>query len=318
MVNVPKTVNVHIVTYHSDKYIEACLESVLRQTYPIEQIIVVDNASADRTRAILSKYQDKIQVILNESNAGFAPAHNQAIRVSSSDYALVLNPDIRLHEDYVTQLVEAIEAHPKVGSATGKLLRSQEGTIDSTGLILNLARRAVDRGANEPALDWSGYSEVFGVSGAAALYSREMIEDISIDGEFFDADFFAYKEDVDVAWRAQLLGWSAYYEPKAIALHERGWKSGGRKEQPVFVRRLSYINRYKMMLKNDHLGYVILHCLPLLAYEVMSFGYAVVREPELLPAWGDLIRKLPSLMRKRKWVQAKRKVLLRQVYRWFA
>lgn len=88
---VPKTVSVHIVTYHSEKYIEACLESVLRQTYPIE-IIVVDNASADQTRAILVKYQDKIQVILNESNNGFAPAHNQAIGLSSCDYVLVLNP----------------------------------------------------------------------------------------------------------------------------------------------------------------------------------------------------------------------------------
>lgn len=80
-------------------------------------------------------------------------------------------------------MVEVVEAHQGVGSATGKLLRSQEGTIDSTGLIINRARRAFDRGSNESALNWCGPSEVFGVSGAAALYSRKMIEDIRVNGE---------------------------------------------------------------------------------------------------------------------------------------
>jgi GT2 family glycosyltransferase len=313
-----KTVNVHIVTFNSEAYIVPCLESVFRQTYPISRILVVDNASSDRTRAILERYRNKIEIVPNAVNIGFAPAHNQALRASSFDYALILNPDIRLHEDYVAHLVEVMEREPGVGSATGKLLRSQEqGTIDSTGLIINRARRAFDRGAEEPALNWSGSSEVFGVSGAAALYKRAMVEDISIDGEFFDADFFAYKEDVDVAWRAQLLGWKAYYEPKAIATHERGWKSGGRKKQPVFVRRLSYINRYKMMVKNDRLSYVFRHLPFIIPYEILSLGYALIKEPELLPAWIDFWRKLPATVAKRKWIQSKQRVKSSDVYRWF-
>jgi hypothetical protein len=72
-----------------------------------------------------------------------------------------------------------------------------------------------------------------------------------------------------------------------------------------------------MMVKNDSWGYVFVHLFPLLAYEVMSFGYAAVREPELLAAWGDFIRKLPALLRKRRLIKAKRKVALQKVYRWF-
>ncbi|WP_201317984.1 glycosyltransferase family 2 protein [Paenibacillus sp. EPM92] len=313
-----KTVSVHIVTYNSEAYIEECLEAVLRQTYPIAQIIVVDNASSDGTRAILEKFQGKVETILNHSNTGFAPAHNLAIHTSSSHYYLVLNPDIQLHEEYVAYLVGVMERFPVVGSATGKLLRSQDqGTVDSTGLIMNCARRAFDRGAEEPASDWNESSEVFGVSGAAALYKREMVEDISIEGEFFDADFFAYKEDVDVAWRAQLLGWKAYYESKAIAIHERGWKSGNRKQQPVFVRRLSYINRYKMMLKNDRISYVFRHLFSIVPYEILSLGYALVKEPMLLPAWIDFWRKLPAVLAKRRWIKLNQKENNSNIYRWF-
>ncbi|MBP1157458.1 MULTISPECIES: glycosyltransferase family 2 protein [unclassified Paenibacillus] len=313
-----ETVSVHIVTFNSEIYIHSCLESIFQQTYPIRNVIVVDNHSTDRTREILANYQDRIEIILNSSNKGFAPAHNQAIQCSSCDYYLVLNPDIRLDQDYVSHLVEALNTQPEAGSSTGKLLSQNElGKLDSTGLTINRARRAFDRGQNEPANQWSKPSEVFGVSGAAGLYSKKMVEDISIDGEFFDEDFFAYKEDVDVSWRAQLMGWKAYYEPKALASHERGWKSGKRMDQPLFVRRLSYINRYKMILKNDRFGYVCLHLFPLLFFEALSFGYTLLKEPGLLPIWGDFFKKLPHLLNKRKQIQAKRRVRLEQVYQWF-
>ncbi|MCU6791771.1 glycosyltransferase family 2 protein [Paenibacillus sp. WQ 127069] len=312
------TVSIHIVTFNSESCIQNCLESIFQQSYSISQIIIVDNASSDRTKEFLKKYHGEIDILYNSSNKGFAQAHNQAIRSSHSDYFLVLNPDIRLDKNYVSYLIEAMEDHPSVGSSAGMLLsQNQLGFIDSAGLVIKRSRRAFDRGQNDPSLKWSRSTEVFGVSGAAALYSRVMVEDISIFGEFFDEDFFAYKEDVDVAWRAQLMGWGAYYESKAVATHERGWKSGKRKEQPIFVRRLSYINRYKMMLKNDIIGYVFLHCFYLLSFEVLSLGYTILREPQLILAWGDLFNKFATIIKKRKQIQEKRKVSLQRVYNWF-
>lgn len=313
-----KTVSVHIVTYNSSEHIDDCLEAVLRQSHPIEQIVVIDNASKDNTIEKLEKWSEKCSIFHNSINNGFAGGHNQAIRMTETDYCLILNPDVVLEPDYVLNTVKSLKDHSQSGSATGKLLfKTDPSHIDSTGLVINKARRAFDRGAHQTSDKFEYKEEVFGVSGAAAMYSREMINDISLDGEFFDEDFFAYKEDVDVAWRAQLLGWKAYYEPSAIAYHERGWKEGSRSSKPLFVRRLSYINRYKMMVKNDRISMVLKHIIPLLVYECLSFTYALLREPKLLGAWASFFRKYSELRKKRGIIQSKQKIVSSEINRWF-
>lgn len=312
------TVSVHIVTYNSSEHIENCLEAVLRQSYPIEQIVVIDNASKDNTIEKLEKWSEKCSIIQNSMNNGFAGGHNQAIRMTDTDYCLILNPDVVLEPDYVLNTVKSLINHSQAGSATGKLLFKENPTnIDSAGLVINRARRAFDRGAHQPSDQFEHSEEVFGVSGAAAMYARELIHDISLNDEFFDEDFFAYKEDVDVAWRAQLLGWKAIFEPAAIAYHERGWKEGGRSSKPLFVRRLSYINRYKMIVKNDRISMLLKHSIPLLVYECLSFTYALVREPKLLGAWTSFFRSYADLKQKRRVIQGKRRVPVREMYRWF-
>lgn len=300
------TVTVQIVTYNSAEDIVECLNAVRQQTYPIEKIVVIDNASKDDTLDRVRSYVEhtdsgNIHLVPNPLNVGFAPAHNQGIRMAQSDYVLVLNPDVELKPDYVKRLVEEMSSNPQIGSATGLLLlKSSPEIVDSTGLDMNGIWRAFDRGAGEPADHWEKSGEVFGVSGAAALYRRAMIDDISIKGEFFDEGFFAYKEDVDVAWRAGLFGWKAYYCADAVGTHERGWKKGSRSAQPLFIRRYSYINRYKMIYKNQSGSRWLKHLPKLLAYELVSHGYILLREPRVLGAWKDFFKHLPDLREKRR------------------
>lgn len=316
-----KTVSVHIVTYNSADDIGDCLTAVLAQDYPIHSIIVVDNASGDGSAGKVSElYRSvekgpdttgnnslpKLLLIENKANNGFAPAHNQAIAATDTDYVLVLNPDLVLAADYVTRLVAQMENNPLIGSATGKLLlKADHALVDSTGLRMNKARRAFDRGAGEAAENWKESGAVFGVSGAAALYSRRMIKDISVDGEFFDGDFFAYKEDVDVAWRAQLLGWQAYFDAEAIGYHERGWKTAGRSGKSMFIRRISYINRYKMIYKNEPSRTLPLTLIRALPYELAAHAYMLLKEPGLIKAWASFRAQRAELKRKRRYVQEK-------------
>ncbi|TMV50789.1 glycosyltransferase family 2 protein [Paenibacillus mesophilus] len=313
-----RTVSVHIVTFNSAEYIVDCLDAVLHQAYPIDRILVVDNASTDDTLEKLRAYEDKVQLVANKNNLGFAAAHNQCIHLSASDFYLVLNPDVTLHPYYVYNLVAFMDKNARVGSVTGKLLRRSDATmIDSAGLLINKARRAFDLGARQNTTKWDEVSEVFGVSGAAALYARSMVQSVSMDGEFFDSDFFAYKEDVDVAWRAQLLGWNSYYVPSAIAFHERSWKEGSRDKQPVFIKQHSYINRYRMMIKNDQWVWLLKHFPHLLLFEVASIIYVLFKEPFLLRAWVQLFKDYNKLLRKRKWIQVQRKKKLQQIYSFF-
>ncbi|KTD83767.1 glycosyltransferase family 2 protein [Paenibacillus etheri] len=327
-----KTVSVHIVTYNSADDIIDCLEAVMAQDYPIEKIVVVDNASSDGCAERVKTFHNTIPktspthsledidppnipkneeiptnliLIQNQKNIGFAPAHNKAIAATETDYILVLNPDLTLAPDYLSRLIKRMEENPLIGSATGKLLlKADHGLVDSTGLRMNRARRAFDRGAGEPADQWTQSGLVFGVSGAAAIYSRRMINDISVDGEFFDADFFAYKEDVDVAWRAELFGWQGYYDAEAIGYHERGWKTSGRNTKPLFIRRISYINRYKMIYKNEPTRTMLKTIFISLPYEIAAHGYMLLREPQLITAWKSFFTQLPALKKKREYIQA--------------
>src|SRR6266851_283905 len=228
-------VSVTIVTYNTRQYIEPCLESVLGQGHPVE-VVVVDNASMDGTRGILARYENRIRVIYNNENVGFAAAQNQAIALSSSDWVLVLNPDVVLQPGCIEQLVEAGEIDGKVGTVCGRLLAigrdlepPAKPLIDTAGIYFTPEMRHFDRGWHEP--DDGRFRKmeyVFGASAAAAMYRREMIADISEGNNFFDPDFFSYREDADVAWRAQLLGWRCLYVPGAAAFHVRSVGPGRR------------------------------------------------------------------------------------------
>src|ERR1035441_7651064 len=280
------TVCISIVTFNSSRYIRRCLTAVMAQKCIRATIVVVDNASADGTGAILKEFGSRIQVIWNPSNVGFAEAQNQGIRASRAEWVLTLNPDLLMEGDFVSRLVDAGELDRGAGAVCGKLLsigkgfqplaerridstglffRSEgvfvsrlvdageldrgagavcgkllsigkgfqplaERRIDSTGLFFTPAMRHFDRGARE--LDEGDYDRaeyVFGACAAAALYRREMIDDVSIGGDFFDPDFFAYREDADVAWRAQLLGWRCIYAPSAVGWHVRTVVPGDRR-----------------------------------------------------------------------------------------
>src|SRR5215467_2348414 len=251
-------VSVTIVTYNSGRFIKRCLESVLAQKYSQKEIIVVDNASDDGTVDILEQFEDRCQVVYNSENIGFAAAQNQAIGLSNGDWVLTLNPDVLLLPNFIQALVDAGQIQPKIGTVCGKLLAMTASfdiparpLVDSTGIYFNPMLRHLDRGSQE--VDnghYLKYEYVFGATAAAALYRREMIDDVSLDGEFFDSDFFVYREDADVAWRAQLMGWKSLYVPYARGYHVRKVLPGIRRALPPEINMHSVKNRFLMRIKN--------------------------------------------------------------------
>ena len=229
-------VSVTIVTFNSGRFIKRCLESVLAQRYANKEIIVIDNASTDGTADILEQFVDRCRVVYNDENIGFAAAQNQAIRMSSGEWVLTLNPDVLLLPNFIQALADAGQMDPKIGTVCGKLLTIRASfdlpdkpLVDSTGIYFTPMLRHLDRGSQE--VDNGHYLNhefVFGATAAAALYRRQMIDDIAVDDEFFDPDFFVYREDADVAWRAQLLGWRCIYTPHARGYHVRNVLPGNR------------------------------------------------------------------------------------------
>ena len=295
------------VTWNSASEIKACLESLSAED-GVREIIVVDNSSMDGTREIARAFP-KVTLIENAVNTGFAAAANQGIRASVGDLILLINPDVSFGPGFLAPLLAAVGADPEAGAAAPLLMRPDGETVDSAGLAMKKSRKALDMGRDEKGAGRFGTRcRVFGASGAAALYRREMLEDVAVDNEYFDEAFFAYKEDVDLAWRANLLGWKTLFVPSAVALHARGWKASGRACMTRGIRRISHRNRYLSIIKNDDPTNLLLHLPHVLLYEAKLLLYSIIREPFLFLAFMDLIRLLPDALRKRSKVMNRRKV----------
>jgi GT2 family glycosyltransferase len=309
-------VAVNIVTFNSASDITVCLDSLKGQTFRDFQIHVLDNASSDNTLERLSGYD--IQLTRSAANTGFAKAHNDLIRAFPSEYILMLNPDTELRADFLEKLVNALEARPDAASAAGKLLRMDGMTIDSTGIIMLREQRHLDRGADEPDLgQYDKPEDIFGPSGAAALYRLRALEDVAFDGQYFDEDFFAYREDADLAWRCRLMGWNAIYVPSAVALHRRRVTPERRSELPAIINYHSVKNRFLMRLNNMTAGLYRRNFLRITARDAAVIGYVVVAEWKSLGALFYVLHHLPRLWKKRRSIQARRRITGPELDRWF-
>ena len=319
-------VSVTIVTYNSGRFIRRCVESVLSQEHPNIEVLVVDNASTDGTRKILDQFDGRVRVFFNDENLGFAAAQNQAIGQARGPWILTLNPDVLLMPEFIGALVEAGRLDPKTGTVCGKLLTMSpafdipdEPLLDSTGIYFNPMLRHLDRGSQEIDNGHFLNSEyVFGATAAAALYRREMIEDISLDGEFFDSDFFAYREDADVAWRAQLMGWRCLFAPQARGYHVRTVRPGNRSAVPPAINMHSVKNRFLMRMKNVSPHLFRKNWSSILFRDLQVLGCCLLWEHSSLEAFWYLLRNRRRILSKRALIQANRRVSDEYIASWFS
>jgi len=319
-------VAITIVTYNSGGFIRQCLSYALAQDYERCEVIVIDNASQDGTAGILREFQDRIRVVYNRDNVGFASGQNQAIALSNAEWVLTLNPDVRLNPDFVSALVSAGEADSSAGSVCGKLLAMSadfeipaKPVFDSTGIFFTPNQRHFDRGSQQADEgQYDQFEHVFGATGAACLYRREMIEDISIDGEFFDADFFAYREDADVAWRAQLLGWQCLYAPSAVAYHVRSVLPTHREAVSAIVNMHSVKNRWLMRIKNMTANLYRRHCFSVTWRDFLVLGGCLLRERSSLRAFALIWKARHRTWRKRLQIMGRRRATDHDINRWFS
>ena len=277
-------VSVIIVNYNRKDLLKECLDSVIGQSFKDIELIVVDNASSDGSIEMLGTYYPEIRLIRNAANLLFAKAQNQGIDASRGKFILCLNSDCILDKDYLKEALNAMGLDPVIGMVSGKILRKDGKTIDSTGLFIGRSRKAVERGYDRK--DVGQYNEpgyVFGTSGACAFLRKSMLKGIKDRYGYFDERFGMYYEDLDLCWRAQKKGWKTYYNPKAVVYHARGGTAIGKKSEkgprflslPEELKKRYVRNRYMCMKKNDSFAGIVLHLPFILCYDmgirVLSF-----------------------------------------------
>jgi GT2 family glycosyltransferase len=212
--------SVVVPNWNGADHLKECLDSLLAQSVRA-QVIVVDNGSTDESLQILDSYEQN-EVIRNSHNKGFAGGVNDGFRRAielGHDFVAAFNNDAVADIDWLKHLVAELEANPKVGAATCKFLSRDGKHLDSTGDYYTVWGLPYPRGRGETDLNaYDQQTEIFGASGGASLYRVKMLKEIGL----FDEDFFAYYEDVDLSFRAQLAGWKIRYVPAAVAYHHIG------------------------------------------------------------------------------------------------
>jgi GT2 family glycosyltransferase len=322
---------VSIVTYNSGQYLRACLESLQVQTYRDFSVSLWDNASTDDTVQIVEKFRDSLSFVhYSKNNIGFCAAQNRLMILADVDFVLVLNPDVILDSRFLEILVREMDLDPGAGSATGKLLRqpevasparrsSDKKILDTTGIYMTPSQRHFDRGSGE--LDIGLYDKpeyVFGASGAAAFYRKTMLEDIREESEYFDECFFAYREDADLAWRAQWMGWNCLYIPAAKGYHARKVLPENRATLSAAINLHSFKNRFLLRIKNMDFGTYSRFFISITIRDAAIMVYLLVREWSSLPGIPVLLRAIPRAWALRKSLKSRKRATAREIRSWFS
>jgi len=301
---------VGIVNHGSYDDLDRCLGSLARQSLPATAIAVYDTGE-DLARFAKSRVAHPEIVFESGPNRGYAGGANRVVeRLRSEsaavDYILVLNPDVELDPDFSLSLIEEIERHPAVAIATGKLLRPDRMTLDSAGILFPRHGRPRDRGSDvRDRGQFDAVEMVDAASGAAMMLRVASLDELTLEGELFDESFFAYHEDTDLCWRARRFGWQILYQPRAVGVHARGWQRDGRAEIAISTRRHSFKNHYLQLVKNETWGHGFRNLPWLLGWEILRFGFVVIRDRPMLAAYAEAWRALPEARRKRALVQSR-------------
>jgi len=276
MVSKEPLISVIILNWNGKKIIGNCLDSIKKQICQNLEAIVVDNASCDGSRDFIKENYPEVKLIENRSNLGFGAGNNVGIKQAKGEFIMVLNNDARLEPNCIEELKNSIQKDKRFGAcATKVLLDHGANLIDVAGLAVCLDGLSIGRGRLEDKDKFNEEEEVFFSSGCASLYRREMLEDISLNEEFYDGDFFAYAEDTDLGWRSRLAGWKCIYNPKAIVYHSHSASTSSYSALKAFLVER---NRIWVVIKNFPLTVII-------------GGFAFTLQRYFFQAYGAIVHK---------------------------
>lgn len=336
---------IHIVTFNNEKTILTCIKSLIEQADLIlgkdYQIIVSDNCSSDNTFNILiENFSEKILIRKNSHNLGFCGAHNYAatyIVRNKIPFLLLINPDLKIENNCLKILAKSLENDSISGAACPKSYRADSNlnpinplTFDSTGMFITPEIRHFDRGSNEidrKQFDRTEY--VFGSSGSMMLLKNDFIQDVALNsdevkkGDFkdvllFDPSFFAYREDADLAWRMQYLGWKCLYQPKAIAYHQRKVLPENRAELNEEINAYGVKNRFLLQFNN----YSLLNNFKEIPFTIWRNIFVIlavlIKEKSSIPALRSASQLFPVARRNFLCLKKRQRVPSYEINKWFS
>ncbi|MFH1460443.1 MAG: glycosyltransferase [Candidatus Omnitrophota bacterium] len=314
-----KTVSVLITSKENkSEQLKHLLHSLVVQDIRYLRIYLILDRKNDLLINDIQKILKPVEFFFNDNHC-ITYIQNKIMKNLNSELILLLNDDIILENYFISSLTDSIDKNEKIGICCGKIKRMDKITIDSAGQFLARSRKPLDRGYGQKDKGQFDSAEyIFGACGAAVLYRKKMLESIQITpGEYFDNDYHLFYEDLDIAWRAQNLGWKVFYDPKAVCYHVRGATVKQNKPKFSFLNNFNFAwlpnslkvdvikNRYMTIIKNDKLSNFLINLPFILFYDLKVFIYCLFFCPIVIK---NCLNKVPLIMnawKKRKYYYLK-------------
>lgn len=305
-------VTVCVIAYNSGPTLRTCLEHLAAQTFRDFETLVIDNASPDPGDAATAAEFPFVQLVRNTENLGFAGAGNQAARLGRGRWFVLLNPDAYAEPDWLEQLIAAAARYPKVRSFTSRQVMTEKpGYLDGLGDVMSITGIPYRGGYLAPDPGDTPEGEVFSPCGAAMMIERDLF--LELGG--FDEFFFCYSEDVDLGYRLQLAGEPTLLVPSATIGHVGSASSGGRKSE--FAVFHGTRNRFYVVYK-DTPWLLLPLVVPLHLFSVVYISSRRENHPHAPIVWRafkESLKGLPTILKSRRRVQAKRRASAFQIAR---
>lgn len=305
-----KLVSIIIVNWNGLRWLPDCFETLYDQNYTNFEIIFVDNASTDASVAWVKTNYPKTKIIVNERNLGFADANNRGYKIVKGQYILFLNNDTRVSKTFLTELIRVVETSSAIAGAQSKiLLMDKPDTHDSIGAYLTPTGFLYHYGFGIK--DNPKFNKRIGLytaKGACMIFRKTVLDAVSLDGNIFEPDYFAYFEETDLCHRVWLAGYRIVYAYKSVIYHKMGATST--KMDNAFVQYHSFKNRINSYIKNlgswNVLKILPLHivCCELFALSSLLRGKIAICFAIHKAYWWNLLHVRETL-RRRLYVQGK-------------
>jgi len=250
-------ISIIIINWNGIRWLPDCFSSLYNQNYKNFEIILVDNASVDASVSWVREHYPKTKIIINKKNLGFADANNVGYRQANGKYILCLNNDTKVTTTFLTELVAVLEKDTTIGGVQSKiLLMDHPDTHDSVGAFLTSTGFLYHYGfGKKDSAKYDKEIELYTAKGACMMFRKEVLDAVSIDGNIFDPDYFAYFEESDLCHRVWLAGYRIVYAYKSVIYHKMGATSSSMNN--AFIQYHSFKNRIRTYLKNLQLTSLI-------------------------------------------------------------
>ncbi len=330
---------IQLVSWNGNKYLPYLFASLRDQTFKDFEVRVWDNGSTDGTWEWLGEhaasYVPRVQLTSCPENIGFAPGHNALFQESlkEAEYVLLQNQDMQLEPTFLETLVHEMDVRPTIGSCGGRLMKwafpEKTNIVDSLCLKPLPNHRVIEDGGGVAWVErGTRILDVFGVSGALPLYRAKALKDVAHEGAVFDAGYFSYKEDVDLAWRLRRMGWGSVAVLDAVAYHDRSaaapaalddlTAAKNRATKSAIAKKYSYRNHLRLLIKlaGEEVG--LGGWLATAWYELKKAVFmAIVAPHDAWWGWRELIRERRALLQERQRIAATARASSASLHRWF-